>query len=119
MYEQDAPLEVRLYGVMQNLMRLYADRESPESPPPRGVVEQQDAVEAVLQIAAVIDEHTQAGAIPAERGAHAASMLMLLRDYVRPLPRGIGRDGNDRLTEDLRKLTRMLQEARNQTGLRG
>ena len=43
----------RLFGVMQQLMAAYADQRVPEKPEPRGVVELQDALDAVIQLAAV------------------------------------------------------------------
>lgn len=67
--------------MMQYLMAAYAQQVTPEVPEPRGVVQLQDALDAVLQLAAVIDEATQAGHINRERGKHAATMLMVIRDY--------------------------------------
>src|SRR5664279_5099072 len=82
----EAPLEQRVYGIMQFLLAHYANRRTPESPAPRGIVAEQDALDAVLQVAAVIDEYTQSGAIPVQRGVHAGAMLMVACDYIRPLP---------------------------------
>lgn len=107
---------MRLYGMMQHLMARYAAREVPDTPVPRRVVEEQDALDAVLQIAAVLDEQTQARAIPVERAAHAGAMLMLLRDHVRALPPGPDLDGHDRVTADLRALVEGLRQLRHQTG---
>lgn len=110
----------RLLGMMQHLMGCYANKQRPESAAPRGVVELQDALDAVLQVAAVIDEATQAGRIPAERGVHAASMLMIVRDYIQPLPPGIANDGvTDRATADLAELVGYLRQARDATGMQG
>ncbi len=97
---EDAPLELRVDGMMQMLMVHLANGETPAAPEPRDVVDVRDALDAVLQIAAVIDEHTQPGAIPRDRGVHAGAMFMVLRDYLRPLPVGLSRDDRDRLTED-------------------
>lgn len=55
----------RLYGMMQHLMAGFAAQQAPEKPAPRGVVELQDALDAVIQIAAVLDEAIQEGRIPA------------------------------------------------------
>lgn len=55
-----ADLGQRLYGMMQYHMAAYAQQVSPEVPSPRNVVQLQDALDAVLQLAAVIDEATQA-----------------------------------------------------------
>ena len=83
-------------------MAAYAQQQAPEKPDPRKVVELQDALDAVIQLAAVIGEETQADRIPADRGQHAAAMLMLVREYIQPLPRGLDTDGvSDNLTTDL------------------
>jgi hypothetical protein len=79
-------LDGRLYGMMQMLMAASAQHQELEVPSPRGVVELQDALDAVLQLAAVIDSQTQADRIPVETGTHAAAMLMVVRDYLQPLP---------------------------------
>lgn len=61
----------RLYGMMQHLLTVAAHHELPEVAPARGVVTRHDALDAVLQVAAVIDEAVQAGHIPVERGCTA------------------------------------------------
>lgn len=109
---------MRLYGMMQYLMAAYAQQVTPEVPAPRNVVQLQDALDAVLQLAAVIDEATQAGRIDRERGKHAASMLMVIRDFIKPLPRGLAADGvTDELTHDLEELVAALRQARDDSGL--
>lgn len=119
MAEEDAPLETRVYGTMQVLMSRYADGETLDPPDPRAVVAEQDALDAVLQVAAVIDEYTQSEAIPVHRGVHAGAMLMVVRDYLKPLPPGVGRDGRDRLTEDLQELVDALRQVRDDSGRHG
>jgi hypothetical protein len=90
------------------------------TPDPRNVVQSQDALDAVLQLAAVIDEATQAGRIEQERGKHAATMLMVIRDFIKPLPRGLAPDGvTDNLTRDLEEIVAALRQARQDTGLAG
>jgi hypothetical protein len=115
-----ADLGMRLYGMMQYLMAAYAQQVTPEVPDPRNVVQSQDALDAVLQLAAVIDEATQAGRIEQERGKHAATMLMVIRDFIKPLPRGLAADGvTDNLTRDLEEIVAALRQARQDTGLAG
>jgi hypothetical protein len=110
----------RLYGMMQYLMAAYAQKVPPEVPPSRNVVQTQDALDAVLQLAAVIDEATQAGRISAERGKHAASMLMVIRDFIQPLPRGLAADGvTDQLTPDLKEIVVALRQAQEDSGHTG
>jgi hypothetical protein len=115
-----ADLGMRLYGMMQYLMAAYAQQVTPEVPAPRNVVQLQDALDAVLQLAAVIDEATQAGRIERERGKHAATMLMVIRDFIKPLPQGLGADGvTDNLTRDLDEIVAALRQARHDSGLAG
>jgi hypothetical protein len=118
--EPDVGIEERLYGMMQFLMASMAQRRDPEIPAPRNVVELQDALDAVLQMAAVVDEAVQSGRIRRDRGVHAGAMLMIIRDYIRPLPKGLAADGvTDHATEDLRELVGYLRQAREDTGLHG
>lgn len=119
MSEPDAGTQARLYGVMQLLMSRMAQRVANEVPPWRGVVTQQDALDAVLQVAAVIDLATRSGQIPAAAGTHAGAMLMLVRDYVQPLPRGTETGSRDPVTADLDEIAAALREARDATGLQG
>ncbi len=118
--DQLAGADQRLYGMMQHLMAAYAHQQAPEKPAPRGVVERQDALDAVIQLAAVIDEAIEAGRVPPARGQHAAAMLMLVREYIQPLPRGLDADGvTDNLTTDLGSMVMALREARQATGYKG
>ena len=124
MSQPDVGAAGRLYGLMQLLMARMAQQVPNEVPPWRGVVTQQDALDAVLQVGAVIDQATQSGQIPPEAGFHAAAMLMLVREYVQPLPHGAGPDGAgpdgpDPVTPDLRELTEALRAVRAETGLAG
>ena len=120
MSEPDVGVEQRLYGMMQFLMASMAQGRDPKVPAPRDVVGLQDFLDAVLQLAAVIDEELQAGRIRRDRGVHAAAMLMLLRDYAQPLPLGLGADGEaDLVTPDLRELVGYLRQAREETGMHG
>ena len=108
----------RLYATMRRLMVVYAHRQASEIPGPRGVVKRQDALDAVIQLAAVVDEAVQAGAIPVDRGMHAAAMLMVLREFVQPLPPD-GDGCTDYLKDDLAMMVTALREARQATGHKG
>jgi len=84
------------------------------------VVTRDDALDAVLQVAAVIDEAAQVGRIPAERAAHGAAMLMLVRDYIQPLPAVPGPDGGpDKVTPDLAELAKLLRRLGGESGVQG
>ena len=110
----------RLYATMRPSWSCTHDRQASESPGPRGVVNRQDALDAVIQLAAVVDEAVHAGAIPVDRGMHAAAMLMVLREFVQPLPPDWDGDGcTDYLNDDLAMMVTALREARQATGQKG
>jgi hypothetical protein len=109
----------RLARMAPFLLRLAAEGQQPTAVAPRGVVTGDDAVDAVLQVAIVIGEAVTSGAIPPERGIHAQAMLMLVRDFVRPLPPGLGADGTDMAAGDLQALARALRRTSSEFGLQG
>jgi hypothetical protein len=110
----------RLYATMRRLLVVYAHRQASEIPGPRDIVQRQDALDAVIQLAAVVDKAVQAGAIPVARGMHAAPMLMVLREFVQPLPPDWDGDGcADYLNDDLAMMVTALREARKATRHKG
>jgi hypothetical protein len=120
MTQPDAGPDRRLYGMMQHLMVLAAHQELPEPAPERNVVTRDDALDAVLMIATVIDEATQAERIPVDRGLTAAALLMLIRDYIQPLPAVPTDDGAaDRVTPDLAEIARTLRQEGGAAGIQG
>lgn len=110
-------LEGRLLGMMQALMAAAQHHEFDEVAP-RGVVEQQDALDAVLQLAAVIDSQIQAGRIAPDTGLHAAAMLMIVRDYIKPLPTE-GDEDIENVTEDLREKVTQLRTIGDEEDIHG
>lgn len=120
MTEPDVGVEERLYRMMQFLMASVAQHRDPGRPLPRNVVELQDALDAVLQVAAVVDEAVQSGRLRRDRGVHAGAMLMLLRDYIQPLPQGLAAEGaTDLVTPDLGELVGYLRRVGQETGMHG
>ena len=120
MTQPDIGAERRLHGMMHRLLAHRMQQVPPEVPPQRGVVSLQDALDAVMRIATVLDEETQAGGIPSGRGVHAAAMLMLIHDHLQPLPRGlITPDGPDMVTPDLQALAEELRRVRAAGGMYG
>ncbi|MBY8880896.1 hypothetical protein [Actinacidiphila acidipaludis] len=121
----------RMYRVMQQLLTEYAQQRVAGSAPRRDVVQEQDALDAVLNLAAVLDRNRQDGTLPPNDAQHMAALLMLVRDYIRPLPAapagGSGTDAGtgtedpeaDAVTEDLRIFVDGLRSARARTGMRG
>lgn len=71
-----------------------------------------------MQLAAVIDEHAQAGDIPAGRAKHAAAMLMVIRDYIQPLPVG-GDESHDQVTPDLAEIVTTCARSGGKPAIRG
>lgn len=99
----------RAHLMMQVLAAEAASEEELEQGPDRNIVTRHAAIEAILQIFAVVDQWMEAGILPEEKGLHVMLMLMGLREFVSPLPV----PGNDdrRLSDDLRTLEELLQEA--------
>src|SRR5690242_9663530 len=122
----------RLYGMMQYLLyfsaagiapgpqtaRTAANHREVEEGPHRGVVTLGDALDAVLGLAAVIDEATQEGRIPRDRGVWAAALLMLIRDYLKPLPADPRPDGDPGLPDMVAVLAH-LREDQAEGGIQG
>jgi hypothetical protein len=119
MTQAESEAGFRLARMAPFLLALAAQGQQPATAAPREVVTGDDAVDAVLQVAIVIDEAVTSGAIPAERGMHAQAMLMLVREYVRPLPPGLGADGTDMVGGDLHALARALRRTSSELGFQG
>lgn len=65
-----------------------------------------------MQVFAVVDERLQEGSFRQDRGLHAMSMLMVIREYIESLP---DPEGDERLLrDDLVTLTDALKDARGQ-----
>ena len=97
MTQVDVGPAARLYGMMQHLLTVAAHHELPEAAPERGVVMRDDALDAILQVAAVIDEATAKGSRKRWHGrqGHAGSRRT---GCTSPASRGNRRDsGIDRL----------------------
>ena len=103
------PLDGRLHGAGQRLVVAFL--HGTERPPasPRDVVQEQDAVDAVVMVLATIQEQLQASRIRPEVGSRMASLLMLVRDFIRPLPAGTAADGRDVLTADLAEMVDVVR----------
>ena len=103
-----AEIGERALELMQALAAAYAEGDVPEGPS-RGIVGRRTAMDATMQIYAILEEQLVAERIEAEVGLHVMAMLMLLREYVLSLPDPPGDEAL--LTSDLKDLTRMLDEA--------
>ena len=98
----------RALELMQALAAAYAEGDVPEGPN-RGIVGRRTAMDAVMQLYAILEEQLVSEQISDEVGLHGVTMLMLLREYVLALPDPPGAKTD--LSTDLADLTRMLDEA--------
>jgi hypothetical protein len=107
----------RLYGMMQFLLTHAGQGTAPAEPPPREIVQQHDARAAVLMLATAIDQHAQAGTFPVDQALFMAEMLMLIRDFIQPLPPGVAEeDGPDLVDADLRTAVAEMREMAQAAG---
>jgi hypothetical protein len=95
------------------LARWFASRQEPPEPLPRGVVREDDACHALLQAAMAVEAvlNQRDGHLDGAMAGHIMSMLMVARDFVRPLPADLQPDGSDPVTADLRKLVDIMRTA--------
>lgn len=98
----------RALEIMQSLAAAYVEGDVPEGPD-RGIVGRRTAMDAVMQVYAVLEEQLQDERIADEVGLHGISMLMLIREYLLPLPDPP--DDGALMRDDLKSLTQMLDDA--------
>ena len=101
-------ISVRALEMMHSLAAAYADGDVPEGPS-RGIVGRRTAMDALMQVYAILEEQLDSENLPDEIGLHGMSMLLLLREYIFAVPDPPG-DGKQ-MSSDLQDLTRMLDEA--------
>ncbi|MFG2820017.1 hypothetical protein ACGFX4_11385 [Kitasatospora sp. NPDC048365] len=107
----------RLTWLMTSLLQsgTKADVE-PYAPPARDVVAEEDALMAVLIIASQLRQ--TADVIGPSMVEHLTELLVLVRDYIRPLPPAPdGPDCEDLVTPDLESLVVELRSQAAQVGL--
>jgi hypothetical protein len=110
-----ADLPMRALGMMQMLASAYAAGETPWGPN-RGIVDRATAVDAIMDLFAALDEPLQTGEpMPQDRLLHSMSMLMLVREYVLPLPSPEGEE--ELLRADLTDVRDALRKARDEFDL--
>ena len=103
-----AEISERALALLQALAAAYADGDVPEGRD-RGGVGRRTAMDAVMQVYAILEEQLVNESMPDEVGLHGMAMLMLIREYVLPLPEPPGDEAL--LRSDLADLTHMLDEA--------
>jgi hypothetical protein len=106
-------LDRRLYDAARHLLVAAIDGADPTAEEPRETVSEQDALDAIVLLLAAIQEQVNASRIQPESGARMAALLMLIREFVRPLPPVIAADGTDLIAGDLAELAQVVRLARN------
>jgi hypothetical protein len=102
--------QLRLYGMMQYLIsRLAVGEALPPRPTGGGIVDTDVAKAAILSLGALIDAAVQAGQLGPDQGAHAGALLMLIREYVEPLPTTVPLD--EQLELDLAEMAAEMRTA--------
>jgi hypothetical protein len=101
----------RLHGMMQTLLAERLGSLPVEPHGPREIVTEPDAIEAMFQLSAVLDETEATGLVVTERLVWASALLMVILDYVRPLPHaGSAGNNNDAVGEDVQEMVDALRE---------
>lgn len=101
---------LRALGMMQALAGSIAQGEPPPVGPDRRIVSKEVALDAVMGVFAATDDALQSGMIEEGRGLYVMEMLMLIREYIAPLPDPSGDEVL--LREDLTCLAEAVSEAR-------
>jgi len=102
----------RLYGMMQAVLTVYAQNSPhPGAPAARGAVSEQDALDALMHLAASIDAMLQQRRITAADALMMGSWVVLAREYIKPVPEGVAEEGGpDLVTADLEAVLAQLHE---------
>lgn len=109
----DENIGPRAARMWESLARWFGQRQNPPAPAPRNVVTEEDACHALLQAAMAVEAvmNQRGGRLDGALAGHIMSMLMVARDYVRPLPGDPQPDGSDPVTADLQRLVDIMRTA--------
>jgi hypothetical protein len=83
---------------------------TPPVGPDRDVVALDDALIAIAQVAAVVDEQLEAGKIPLERAELTLALLVVIRERIHPLPANTPPGEPDPYTADLRTMVQAIRD---------
>lgn len=111
--EQPGPpsFEQRLHqAATQLLLGPLAGVETPTGDA-RACVGEQDAVDAVVLLLGMVHEHRQRGQLPFEVAVRMTTLLMVVRDRIRPLPPLAGTPEAELLEADLYEAVQALRHA--------
>ncbi len=100
---------------MAALAAAYGQGDTPWGPD-RDLVSRETAADAVMDVFATLDALRQGVELPPNRIEHTLAMLMLVREYIVPLPSPSG-DEDLLLQGDLEQLAADLRRARRDFGL--
>jgi len=101
----------RPWNLMIKIMSTYAQGFGPiPLGDARGIIERQDALDAIAQLAALVDETYNAGLISRDKASFGMLLLMVLQEYVSPLPDAGDSEAN--LRADLTEAVDALRAAR-------
>jgi hypothetical protein len=100
---------------MEALAGAYAQGDTPWGPD-RDLVTRETAADAVMDVFATLDALRQGVELPPNRIEHALGMLMVIREYVVPLPSPSGEE-DLLLQDDLEQLAAELRRVRRDFGL--
>jgi hypothetical protein len=107
-----APLDQRLYGAAQQLILAHLSGTETERPESRNLVQGQDAADALLLALIAIQEQVQTAQMRREAAFRMVALLMVVREYIQPIPGGIAEDGTDLLAADLAQLVEVVRLTR-------
>jgi hypothetical protein len=101
----------RHWNLMIKIMATYAQGQGPiPLGNAREIIERQDALDAIAQLAALVDETYNAGLISENKASFGMLLLMVLQEYVSPLPDA--GDSEDQLRGDLEEAVNALRASR-------
>jgi hypothetical protein len=101
------------HAIVRRLLLAFSQGDQPGVGSHEPFVTEQDARDAVLQLAIVLDQsYTEQAPLTEDRLEHGMRLLAVLREYVTPLDL----EGND--LEGLRQVPAQLEQARTVSGMR-
>lgn len=96
-----------LYGLIEQLVRSRpSDRPEVPAPPGPGVATKHDALTAVAELARAIETPAQDGDLDPEYAHRMASLLLVIRDFIEPMPPDTDKHVSRYLREFVAKLYR-------------
>lgn len=118
MTEPNGALHRRLYWMLRHLLTVRATGGTPTEVEPRGIVQEKDALNAVLILGAEIDAAEDRGDLDHNQAAWMAALLMVIREHIHSLPPGLSEDEQiDLLTPDLVAMVGLMDAVSSGQGM--